>query len=153
MTIHKLADVDESRRDDWRDEALCAQTDPDAFFPDQGGSVREAKRICSGCPVRAECLEWAIANDERFGVYGGLSERERRPLLRVSHATRDANNTALRADGEKRCRTCQKIRQVDEFSRHSSRHDGLRDYCKSCDVKARQNRRSQCGALQAPAAA
>ena len=63
---------------DWQERALCAQTDPEAFFPEKGGSTREAKRICSGCEVRAECLEYALANDERFGIWGGLSERERR---------------------------------------------------------------------------
>jgi len=62
----------------WRLDALCAETDPEAFFPEKGGSTREAKRVCSGCEVRSECLEYALANDERFGIWGGLSERERR---------------------------------------------------------------------------
>ena len=64
----------------WRLEALCAETDPEAFFPEKGGSTRDAKRVCTGCSVRAECLEFALANDERFGIWGGLSERERRRL-------------------------------------------------------------------------
>ena len=51
---------------DWQDRALCAQTDPEAFFPEKGGSTREAKRICQGCDVRAECLEYALAHDERI---------------------------------------------------------------------------------------
>ena len=68
----------------WRQEALCAETDPEAFFPEKGGSTREAKRICSGCEVRAECLEYALANDARFGIWGGLSERERRRLRRAA---------------------------------------------------------------------
>ena len=63
---------------DWQDQALCAQTDPEAFFPEKGGSTREAKRVCASCEVRAECLEYALSNDERFGIWGGLSERERR---------------------------------------------------------------------------
>lgn len=65
---------------DWQEQALCAQTDPEAFFPEKGGSTREAKRICMACGVRDECLEYALANDERFGIWGGLSERERRKL-------------------------------------------------------------------------
>jgi WhiB family redox-sensing transcriptional regulator len=65
---------------DWQERALCAQTDPEAFFPEKGGSTREAKRICAGCEVRTECLEYALAFDERFGIWGGLSERERRRL-------------------------------------------------------------------------
>ena len=68
--------------DQWQENALCAQTDPEAFFPEKGGSTREAKRICLGCEVRDKCLEYALANDERFGIWGGLSERERRRLKR-----------------------------------------------------------------------
>lgn len=64
----------------WQERALCAQTDPEAFFPEKGGSTREAKRVCLTCEVRAECLEYALGHDERFGIWGGLSERERRKL-------------------------------------------------------------------------
>ncbi len=66
----------------WQSDALCAQTDPEAFFPEKGGSTRDAKRICTSCEVRDQCLEYALANDERFGIWGGLSERERRKLKR-----------------------------------------------------------------------
>jgi len=66
----------------WQEEALCAQTEPEAFFPEKGGSTREAKRICGRCDVRGECLEYALAHEERFGIWGGLSERERRRLKR-----------------------------------------------------------------------
>ncbi len=76
-----LAGEDDS---DWHDRALCAQTDPEAFFPEKGGSTREAKKICTGCDVRAECLSYALAHDERFGIWGGLSERERRRLKRAA---------------------------------------------------------------------
>ena len=68
----------------WQHRALCSQTDPEAFFPEKGGSTREAKRICEGCEVRSECLDYALANDERFGIWGGLSERERRKLKRAA---------------------------------------------------------------------
>ena len=64
----------------WQERALCAQTDPEAFFPEKGGSTREAKKVCQTCEVRTECLEYALENDERFGIWGGLSERERRKL-------------------------------------------------------------------------
>ncbi|WP_308493279.1 WhiB family transcriptional regulator [Microbacterium terrisoli] len=66
----------------WQADALCAQTDPEAFFPEKGGSTRDAKRVCASCPVRDQCLEYALHNDERFGIWGGLSERERRKLKR-----------------------------------------------------------------------
>ncbi len=74
--------LDQQEQQDWQERALCAQTDPEAFFPEKGGSTREAKLICAGCEVRAECLEYALAFDERFGIWGGLSERERRRLKR-----------------------------------------------------------------------
>ncbi|WP_298714272.1 WhiB family transcriptional regulator [uncultured Micrococcus sp.] len=66
----------------WQVDALCAQTDPEAFFPEKGGSTREAKKVCAACDVRRQCLDYAMANDERFGIWGGLSERERRRLRR-----------------------------------------------------------------------
>lgn len=76
-----LTDIfDPAEPPEWQERALCAQTDPEAFFPEKGGSTREAKRICQGCEVKAECLEYALAHDERFGIWGGLSERERRKL-------------------------------------------------------------------------
>ena len=62
----------------WMRSALCAQTDPEAWFPEKGGSTREAKDICSRCTVAAECLDYALERQERFGIWGGLSERERR---------------------------------------------------------------------------
>ena len=67
---------------EWQERSLCSQTDPEAFFPEKGGSTREAKRICSRCEVKDECLEYALMHDERFGIWGGLSERERRKLKR-----------------------------------------------------------------------
>ena len=68
----------------WQADSLCAQTDPEAFFPEKGGSTRDAKKICASCEVRTECLEYALANDERFGIWGGLSERERRKLRKLA---------------------------------------------------------------------
>ena len=82
--MHELtlvdAMVDEETVLSWQERSLCAQTDPEAFFPEKGGSTREAKKVCVGCDVPPECLEYALANDERFGIWGGLSERERRKL-------------------------------------------------------------------------
>ena len=66
----------------WMERGKCLDADPEAFFPEKGGSTREAKRICGVCEVREECLEYALSNDERFGIWGGLSERERRRLKR-----------------------------------------------------------------------
>jgi WhiB family transcriptional regulator, redox-sensing transcriptional regulator len=76
------AEEDAGRSDplSWQDQALCAQADPEAFFPEKGGSTAKAKRVCLSCPVRRECLEFALENREGFGIWGGLSERERRGL-------------------------------------------------------------------------
>ena len=68
----------------WQREALCAQTGADFFFPEPGSSVREAKRICGMCEMRTACLDYALAHDERFGVWGGLSEKERLHLRRTN---------------------------------------------------------------------
>lgn len=67
---------------DWQERALCSQTDPEAFFPEKGASSVEAKRICGRCDVKDECLDYALGHDERFGIWGGMSERERRKLKR-----------------------------------------------------------------------
>ncbi|MCR8670415.1 WhiB family transcriptional regulator [Agrococcus sp. HG114] len=80
--MRRGADVDSALA--WQADALCAETDPEAFFPEKGGSTRDAKRICESCEVRAECLEYALQNDERFGIWGGLSERERRKLRKLA---------------------------------------------------------------------
>ncbi|MFI8962184.1 WhiB family transcriptional regulator [Streptomyces sp. NPDC053493] len=73
-----LATVDLS----WQQDALCAQAGPEFFFPAPGSSTREAKLLCGACEGRVACLEYALAHDERFGVWGGLSEKERIKLKR-----------------------------------------------------------------------
>ena len=65
---------------DWQHLALCAETDPDAFFPEEGGSQRIPKEICNSCPVRLQCLEHAIRNNETHGVWGGLSPGDRQKI-------------------------------------------------------------------------
>lgn len=66
---------------DWPSLAACRNGDPDALFV-QGAEQNVAKRICRGCPVRYECLADALDNRIEFGVWGGMTERERRALLR-----------------------------------------------------------------------
>ena len=61
----------------WQDEALCAETDPEAFFPEGGETGRRAKKICGRCPVAKECLDYALGNDITFGIWGGTSPKER----------------------------------------------------------------------------
>jgi WhiB family redox-sensing transcriptional regulator len=71
----------------WQRAANCLGVDPDLFFPERGGSTREAKEVCRGCVVREECLQYALDNSEKFGIWGGLSERERRRLRRRRNGT------------------------------------------------------------------
>jgi WhiB family redox-sensing transcriptional regulator len=66
----------------WQERANCLGVDPDLFFPERGASTREAKAVCRGCEVRVECLEYALEHGEKFGIWGGLSERERRRVRR-----------------------------------------------------------------------
>jgi WhiB family redox-sensing transcriptional regulator len=74
-----------TRNYDWRDDASCRETDPEIFFPVGSSAFSRqqetaAKRVCAGCPVRVECLTWALESGQYTGVWGGLSEDERRGL-------------------------------------------------------------------------
>lgn len=70
----------------WADFALCAEVDPEIFFPEKGGSTLWAKRVCTSCPVTALCLDYALKHGERYGIWGGKSERERRAMRRRAAA-------------------------------------------------------------------
>jgi WhiB family redox-sensing transcriptional regulator len=66
----------------WRQRAACRGVDPDVFYPSTDEEAEEAKAICRICPVRESCLEYALVNRERDGVWGGATERERRRIIR-----------------------------------------------------------------------
>ena len=71
----------------WQDAATCREIGGDMWFPEPGENVSsEVKRVCGACPVRVECLEYALVNDERFGIWGGKSDRERRVLKQLRRA-------------------------------------------------------------------
>ena len=74
----------------WQEFSNCLGVDPDLFFPERGASTREAKEVCRGCIVRNDCLEFALANGEKFGIWGGMSERERRRIRRQRTLEREA---------------------------------------------------------------
>ena len=74
----------------WQLFANCLGVDPDLFFPERGASTKEAKGVCQGCVVREDCLEYALVNGEKFGIWGGLSERERRRIRRQRALARAA---------------------------------------------------------------
>ncbi len=73
---------------EWHSMANCLGVDPDLFFPERGASTREAKEVCRACVVREDCLEYAIVNGEKFGIWGGMSERERRRVRKARGLTR-----------------------------------------------------------------
>lgn len=78
-------DVEYERGEQWQDSALCAQTDPTMWYPEGKGQGRSpaktAKQICAECEVSAQCLESSIENVERWGIWGGLDEDQRLPLI------------------------------------------------------------------------
>ena len=78
----------------WLSRANCQGVDPELFFPERGASTREAKAVCRSCMVQSECLDLALANGEKFGIWGGASERERRELRRARRLDESANLTA-----------------------------------------------------------
>ncbi len=78
----------------WQRQANCMGVEPDLFFPERGASTREAKEVCRGCVVQEDCLEYALANGEKFGIWGGLSERERRRIRRRRSLERRTEGTA-----------------------------------------------------------
>lgn len=67
---------------DWMKRANCLGINPDLFFPERGRVVKEAREICSECHVKSECLEYALTHGEKWGVWGGTSERDRRVIRR-----------------------------------------------------------------------
>jgi len=89
----------------WQDAALCAQTDPEAFFVEKGGSVRPAKKVCAACPVRIDCLEFALEIRAPFGVWGGTTERQRRVIL----AARERESGAVRCESRRHLLTGENV--------------------------------------------
>ena len=82
---------------DWTTKALCQEGDPDALFV-QGAEQNNAKKVCRGCPVRLECLADALDNRIEFGVWGDMTERERRALLRRHADATPTPNLEARLD-------------------------------------------------------
>jgi WhiB family redox-sensing transcriptional regulator len=86
--VQSRPDVEGTTEQSWQRLANCLGVDPDLFFPERGASTREAKEVCRGCVVREDCLDHAVANGEKFGIWGGLSERERRRVRRARAGAR-----------------------------------------------------------------
>ena len=84
----------------WRERAACRGVELDVFYPERGETAEPARQICAACTVRRPCLEYALSNRIASGIWGGLSERERRPLQSrlVQDARRDRDGAILAAD-------------------------------------------------------
>lgn len=115
--------------EDWRSEALCAQADPERWFPDKGGNPKPALAICAVCPVREQCLAHALANNETYGIWGGKTARQRQELAgrRNVSATHCRNhheytpeNTIMTGFG-RRCRTCKAAADLTAGRRRDAR--------------------------------
>lgn len=115
----------------WQLLALCAETDPDLFFPEKGGSTLDAKKVCGECVVRPDCLEAALANNEQFGIFGGLSERERRKIKR---------DRAQAAGDTRRCEQCGEDKPTDSFRKYSPVSDGRQNWCNTCRGREKKAR-------------
>lgn len=97
------------------EDALCAQTDPELFFPEKGKDNRRAKQVCAACPVRRQCAEWALSSPEHLeGIWGGLSVNERKALRRANRPQREPKRSCGTAAGarqhyrlgERPCEAC-----------------------------------------------
>ena len=82
---------------EWVSSGACRGLDPALFYPERGASTKEAREVCAGCPVRLECLEYALVNGEKFGIWGGQSERARRRLRRMRGGRRSGPRPSTEA--------------------------------------------------------
>lgn len=126
LPVVTLRPVQDPRDLDWRSRALCTQVDPDAFFPEPYQTGAEAKAVCKGCEVRAECLEFALEHEEPEGIWGGLGPQERRrlrarqvtegiriPLCKARLHRMTPGNTYRYPNGVKTCQACKSDRQAE----------------------------------------
>lgn len=126
---------------DWRKRAACLEADPELFFvevrsdtPAGRMQTAEAKAWCARCPVQDECLDWGLEIGAQDGVFGGLDEDEREPLLKERRQDhRDSLEPETAQWGEvKACWACGQQRPVAEFHRDRSRPDGRQSECRPC---------------------
>lgn len=118
---------------DWRDRGACLGSDPEKFFPEKGSPSKEAKRTCNEkCTVREQCLEYALQNDERFGIWGGLSTLQRMKLLqeRQGNPSKSTEHSASTAPG-RRSRTAERDALIRKLR---SEHVSPRDIAQKFDI-------------------
>lgn len=119
----------DNREDDpeaWKDEALCAEVGGDMFFPEKGGSIRDAKKICESCDVRAQCLQYALDNHEDFGIWGGKSPRQRQKLRAAREDTVTHGTNTMYNRGCHNPATCPRSNKGTSCSEAHRRYDRKR---------------------------
>lgn len=137
---------------DWRHRAACRGVDPELFHLEGREDsihgqrqIAQAKTVCRRCPVITECLEWALQVGDDHAVLGGLSAAERRVVKRGGPPP-DPPRTPRAprpAGGVKQCRLCERPLSVVEFTSHAGHGDGLANWCRGCESKARRQKRLQ----------
>lgn len=132
-----LTDAMQLRDPVWQDLALCAEMDPEIFFPEETVNPYAAKKACGVCEVRDECLEYTLSLDEDpEGIWAGLNQRSRRAIRRQ----REAQMAPAVTVPEKHCTACDTTKSADEFWKNRTKHDGLHLYCISCSEAGRGRR-------------
>lgn len=132
----------------WQARGLCRQTDPDMFYaPPSKKAAEAAKRICGRCDVRAECLQWALANDEEYGIWGGTDPQEREAMKpQKKKSTPQERAAEILAAGEKECPRCQVVKRLDSYPLDRNSLTGHGTTCKSCrydlEIRSRAAKRS-----------
>lgn len=123
MSLDDLLGLIDDRDASWMPQAACKGMDPNLFFAGPGEDVDQARHVCWECPVIEQCRDYGI--DEKFGVWGGLSGKERRqlrfgrrPLPDINHGTNGGYMAHLRR-GERPCDTCRAAHQADKSERRS----------------------------------
>jgi hypothetical protein len=120
----------------WTELARCAETDPETFFPEPGGSAEPAKQVCAGCEVRETCLAYALEHS-LAGVWGGTSERERQRMTGRRPALTAVPPAAV---GEKPCTKCGAVKPMAAFGADRALPGGRKYWCKACFAAYRADR-------------
>jgi WhiB family redox-sensing transcriptional regulator len=138
----------------WQDDAACRGEDLVLFFgphaerqPERDARERKAKAICAQCPVRSECLDYALSGPEKYGLYGGLNPDERvsvrRRLLRTGTLSTVARPRPRVTVSEKRCCRCQELMSAELFYADNRATDGLTSACKGCQHAGERQGRAE----------
>lgn len=134
----------------WQDDAACRGEDLVLFFgpgaerpTERDIRERKAKAICSGCPVRSECLGYALARPEKYGAWGGLNEDERASERRRRVRRGDYTPQAAPPDVvDKQCHACEETLPADAFPLDKRSSDGLNSRCRKCTNESERVRRA-----------